>query len=400
MSPRTYGHDRRLRSSLLLAAAAAVCGAVVGALAHPAQAAQAGDGRDPARTAALRQELRDLVGAPGGPPGVIAVLRDHDRTEVYRAGVADIESGRPPKASDHMRIASVAKAFSGAVALRLVDRGRLHLDDTIGEVLPGQPAAWHRVTLRQLLHHTSGLPDYSGSQGFIDIVSEDPRHRFDPRRLLEFVADEDLAFRPGSRYQYSNSDNIAVALMAEASTGRRYEELLRELVYEPLGLERTSLPRGYRLPAPYLHGYQLAPSAEPVDVSEAVSASGAWAAGGIVSTPKDLTAFIRGYAGGGLISNRTREQQFTFIPGALSQPPGPGRTDAGLAIYRYTTRCGVVYGHTGNTPGYTQLVAATADGRRSLTFSLTTQTSLTLNPDLLARVRHVQEDFVCALLRR
>ncbi|MFD3696902.1 serine hydrolase domain-containing protein [Streptomyces sp. NPDC058646] len=397
MSPRPYGHTRRLRPPLRLAAATAVCGALLAAAVQPAQA---GDGDGPPPRAVLRQELRELVATPGGPPGVIAVLRDGDRTEIYRAGVADVESGRPPEATDHMRIASVAKAFSGAVALRLVDRGRLHLDDTIGEVLPRQPAAWHRVTLRQLLNHTSGLPDYSASPGFVDIVSEDPRHRFDPRRLLEFVADEDLEFRPGRRYQYSNSDNIAVALMAEAATGRRYEALLRELVHEPLGLEATSLPQGYRLPTPYLHGYQIDPLEGPVDVSEAISASGAWAAGGIVSTPKDLTAFIRGYAGGALLSDRTRDQQFRFIPGARSQPPGPGRTDAGLALYRYTTRCGAVYGHTSNTPGYTQLAAATEDGRRSLTFSITTQTSLDNDPGLLARVREVQEDFVCALLRR
>ncbi|MCY0934951.1 serine hydrolase [Streptomyces sp. H34-S4] len=364
------------------------------------QPAQAGADRNPPPGADLHQELRELVERPDGPPGVIAVLRDGDRTRTYRAGVADVENGRPPRATDHMRIASVAKAFTGAVALGLVDRGRLHLDDTVGEVLPGQPAAWHRVTLRQLLNHTSGLPDYSASPGFLEIISADPRHRFDSRHLLDFVADEGLAFRPGSRYQYSNSDNIAVALMAEAATGRRYETLLRELVYEPLGMGATSLPQGYRLPTPFLHGYQIDPQEGPVDVSEAVGASGAWAAGGIVSTPKDLTAFIRGYAGGALISERTRRQQFTFIPGALSQPPGPGRTEAGLAIYRYTTRCGAVYGHTGNTAGYTQLAAATADGRRSLTFSITTQTSLTNNPDLLAQVRDVQEDFVCALLHK
>ncbi|MFF4429469.1 serine hydrolase domain-containing protein [Streptomyces sp. NPDC001513] len=396
MSPRPYGHARRIRPSLRLAAATAVCGALLGATVQPAQA---GADRTPAPTSPLNRELRELVERPDGPPGVIAVLRDGDRTTVYRAGVADVESGRPPRATDHMRIASVAKAFSGAVALGLVDRGRLHLDDTIGEVLPAQPTAWHEVTLRQLLNHTSGLPDYSASRGFVDIISEDPRHRFESRRLLEFVAGEDLAFRPGSRYQYSNSDNIAIALMAEAATGRRYEALLRELVYEPLGLNETSLPQGYRLPVPFLHGYQIDPQTGPVDVSEAISASGAWAAGGIVSTPKDLTAFIRGYAGGSLVSERTRRQQFTFIRGALSQPPGPGRTEAGLAIYRYTTRCGTVYGHTGNTPGYTQLAAATKDGRRSLTFSITTQTSLDTNPDLLARVRKVQEDFVCALLR-
>jgi D-alanyl-D-alanine carboxypeptidase len=71
---------------------------------------------------------------------------------------------------------------------------------------------------------------------------------------------------------------------------------------------------------------------------------------------------------------------------------------AGLAVFRYATRCGVVLGHTGNFPGYTQLIAATPDGRRSLTFSVTTQTNESLNPALLARLRAVQENFVCAPL--
>ncbi|MFD6875858.1 MULTISPECIES: serine hydrolase domain-containing protein [unclassified Streptomyces] len=398
MSPRSNPAGNRVRPSRRLLATALMCAAAAGVLVPPAHA---GTDRDPGGRgpAALRKELQELVNTPGGPPGVIAVLKDGDRTEVYRAGVADLESGRRPAPSDHMRIASVAKAFSGAVALQLVDRGRLRLDDTIGKVLPRQPEPWHAVTLRQLLNHTSGLPDYSASTEFREIVSADPRHRFDSRRLLGFVAGQDLAFPPGSRYQYSNSDNIAVALMAEAVTGRRYEDLLRDLVYEPLGLERTSLPGGYRLPVPFLHGYVVEPPEEPQDVSEAIGASGAWASGGIVSTPQDLTEFIRAYAGGGLVSDRTRRRQFTFLPGGLSQPPGPGRTDAGLAIYRYTTRCGVVYGHTGNTAGYTQLAAATADGRRSLTFTVTAQASLTYKPELIERIREVQEDFVCALLR-
>lgn len=103
------------------------------------------------------------------------------------------------------------------------------------------------MTLRQLLQHTSGLPDYTTDPGFVEILRADPRHVFDPRTLLDFVADEPLLFVPGSLYEYSNSDNIAVALMAEAVTDRRYEDLLKELVYRPLGLRRTSLPLGYRL---------------------------------------------------------------------------------------------------------------------------------------------------------
>ncbi|MFE6488909.1 serine hydrolase domain-containing protein, partial [Streptomyces sp. NPDC057757] len=208
-----------------------------------------------------------------------------------------------------------------------------------------------------------------------------------------------LAFPPGSRYTYSNSDNIAVALMAEAVTGRRYENLLAHLVYRPLDLHSTSLPQDYRMPEPYMHGYDVVPPNPPEDISEVLSASGVWASGGIISTPKDMTAFVRGYAGGKLISDRTRRQQLNWVNGA-SEPAGPGKNDAGLAIFRYTTRCGVVYGHTGNFPGYTQLIAATPDGKRSLTVSLTTQVNKTNKPELLERLRTVQENLVCALLRK
>ncbi|MWA15964.1 serine hydrolase [Streptomyces sp. BA2] len=357
---------------------------------------------------ALRRQLQELTTAPGGPPGAIAVLKRGSRTEVYRAGVAKTGTDRPIKTTDHMRIASTAKAYSGAVALQLVDRGKLRLNDTIGKVLPRLPRAWHRVTLRQLLNHTSGLPDFSADPKFLAAVTENPRRHFDSRRLLDFVADEPLVFRPGARYTYSNSDNIAVALMAEAVTGRPYEDLLAELVYRPLGLRSTSLPQGYRMPRPYMHGYDVTPPNprtppnppnSPQDLSEVLSASGVWASGGIISTPKDMTAFIRGYAGGKLISDRTRHQQLNWVNGA-SEPAGPGKNKAGLAIFRYTTRCGVVYGHTGNFPGYTQLIAAAPDGKRSLTVSLTTQVNKSSNPELLKRLRTVEENLVCALLRK
>ncbi|MBT2540057.1 beta-lactamase family protein [Streptomyces sp. ISL-44] len=394
----TLARGRRLRTGL---SATALAAAALGGLLQPAQVAGDPGPADggPRHDKRLQQQLDRLVAQDDGPPGVIALLTRGDRTEVYTAGVGDIATGRPPHPDDHMRIASIAKAFSGAVALQLVDQGRLSLDDTIGELLPNQPAAWHAVTLRQLLQHTSGLPDYTTAPEFVEILRADPHHVFDPRTLLDFVAGEPLLFSPGSLYEYSNSDNIAVALMAEAVTGSRYEDLLKDLVYRPLGLRRTSLPLGYQLPRPYLHGYDVLPPAEPEDISEALGASSVWASGGIVSTPNELDAFIRAYGGPTLLSEKTRKEQLTFRPGDSSEPAGPGTNAAGLAIFQYTTRCGVLYGHTGNFPGYTQLAATTPDGTRSLTFSINTQTSKSNKPALLARLRTVQEDFACALLK-
>ena len=250
---------RRMRAVVLLTAAMA---AVL--LCTPAQAEQTPHDR------ALRQLLEELVRTPGGPPGAIVVLLHGHQTKIYRAGVADLDTGLRPRPDDHMRIASVAKAFSGAVALSLVDRKKLSLDDTIGERLPQLPAAWRDVTLRQLLNHTSGLPDYLESPRFIEEFTADPRRLFDSRRLLDYVAEQPLRFPPGSQYRYSNSDNTAVALMAEAVSGRSYENLLKSLVFNPLHLRSTSLPQDYRLPRPFLHGYAVEPPNPPEDVEYGV----------------------------------------------------------------------------------------------------------------------------------
>ncbi|GAA1157998.1 serine hydrolase domain-containing protein [Kitasatospora gansuensis] len=344
--------------------------------------------------------MAELVGAPDGPPGAIAVLRVDGRTETYSAGIAELGRPERPQPDDHMRLASVSKAYSGAVALALVDCGLLSLDDTIAQRLPELPSHWGAVTLRDLLGHTSGLPDYPSAPAFQELLAADPHREFDSRKLLDFVADRPLQFQPGTTYRYVNSDNIAVALMAEAASGQRYEDLLQSSVFEPLGLHATSLPQGYALPEPYLHGYAGPPPGspeQPEDVSTALGMSGLWAAGGMVSTPRELATFAGAYAGGRLISPETHEQQLSFRDGA-SQPSGPGRNEAGLAVFRYTTRCGVVYGHTGNFLGYTQLAVGTPDGRRSLSFSVTKQLGDTITPELVAQLRAVQEDFVCKLL--
>jgi D-alanyl-D-alanine carboxypeptidase len=348
-----------------------------------------------ARYARVQRDLRELVASPGGPPGAIVTLFRNGRTTVLTAGVADVATRRAPRATDYMRIASIAKAFSGAIALQLVRQGRLRLDDTIAQRRPELPRAWRRVTIRELLNHTSGLPDYTESEGFHHQFQTDPTVYVPPNRIIAWVADHRLNFPPGSRYRYSNTDNIVIGLIVERVAGRSYGRLLRSLVYSKLGLRHTIFPAGVRLPRPYLHGYVTHPGVSPQDVSESLSPSGAWASGAIVSTPLDLGAFIRGYVSGRLFGQRLLRQQRRFVPRGASSPPGPGANAAGLALFRYRTRCGTVFGHTGNFPGYVQWAAATGDGRRSVTSSLNIPAP---TGRLLARLRAMQTDAACALL--
>jgi D-alanyl-D-alanine carboxypeptidase len=348
--------------------------------------------------ASVERGLRRLVSAPGGPIGGIATLYRNGRTTVLRAGRADLTRPGAPRLVDHMRIASISKAFSGAVALHLVAQGHLGLNDTIGQRLPGMmPAAWSAVTVREMLNHTSGLPDYTQSDGFIEQATNNPRGYVSPIRIIDWVRGDELNFTPGSRYEYSNTDNIVVGLIAQRVSGLSYGQLLSRIVFRPAGLTQTTFPtRRISLPAPFLHGYQVRPGEPPQDVTTFLSPSGAWASGAIVSTPADLGAFIRADLGGRFFGRAQRRQQMRFVRGS-SSPAGPGRNSAGLAIFRYQTRCGTVYGHTGNFPGYVQWAAATADGRRSVTTSLNIAAP---TGALLARLRSLQASAVCALLGR
>ena len=348
--------------------------------------------------ARLDRALETFVAAAGGPPAIVVAVQRNDDFTLHAAGVSDITTGAAPRADDHVRLASVSKAFSGAAALAVVARGKLSLTDTIGDTLPDLPQAWAPVTLAQLLGHTSGIPDFSKSPAFQEALGSSLLVPPPPAGLLAFVADDPLAFRPGSRYHYSNSDNIAVGLMVQAATGDTYESVLHDSVYEPLVLTNTSLPGDQIIPPPYLHGYAVEPPAAPEDVSEVFAAGWTWASGGIVSTPADATRFVRGYVSGATTDAATHAAQFTFKRGGKSEPPGPGTNAAGLAIFRYRTTCGTVYGHTGNTAGYTAFVAATDDGLRSVMVSVNSQITPNSDPKRFPALRKIFGLAVCAAL--
>ena len=227
--------------------------------------------------------------------------------------------------------------------------------------------------------------------------------------LLLVAAAAGGVFPPGTRVVAGALLGIALlgagvrTRRPESATRRSYESALQRQVYNPLGLRNTSLPAGPEMPRPFLHGYDTdpdEPGAPPEDVSLLVAGGWAWASGGIVSTPQDLNRFIRGYVGGELFGRRVSAEQARFGPGG-SEPPGPGRNSAGLALFRYDTRCGTVFGHTGNTAGYTQFIAASRDGRRSVTMSINlqrTQNSQGQEGRVFAALRAAEEDAVCAAL--
>ncbi len=346
--------------------------------------------------ATLQRALDRLVARRGGPPGIAVVVQRGRLAKLHTAGVAKVGRRRAIAPSDHMRLASVTKAFSGAVALSLVAEGKLSLQDTVGRWLPSLPAAWAPVTLRQLLQHTSGIPDFSQAKAFGQALQQSLLTAPAPEQLLSYSAPV-LDFAPGSRYHYSNSDNIVVALIAAAAGHSPYTAELARRVTAPLGLTATSLPSDALLARPRVDGYAIEPRKAPEDVSEVFAAGWSGASGGIVSTPRDANAFVRAYVRGTLTDSAARAAQFTFVPGG-SEPTGPGQNSAGLAIFRYRTRCGTVYGHTGNILGFTQFIAANAAGTRSTVVSINAQISPTTDAKHFAELRGIYTLAVCSAL--
>jgi D-alanyl-D-alanine carboxypeptidase len=361
--------------------------------------AGAASAEGPRTGAALRAALDEVIGAPDGPPGLSVLIDRRGETRFLRRGVADLDTDRLPTARMHYRIASMAKAFNGAVALALVDRGKLGLDDTIGQWLPGVLPMAEQVTVREALQHTGGLPDYIRDEEFVAELIRDPTQYKTPRELLAYVADAPLTHPPGTEYEYSDTDNVVVGLIAEAASGRSYDQLLRRYAYRPARIHHTSLPNTIAMPAPFLRGYEVVDDGPPIDVSETINPALAWASGGIVSTAKDVNRFFRAYVGGDLFGGKARRAQNDFVIGS-SSPPGPGRNRATLGLFRYVTRCGTVYGHTGSFPGYRLFAAATANGRRSVVFTVNAQIVPGQgSQEVSDLIRHAQEDAVCHALR-
>jgi D-alanyl-D-alanine carboxypeptidase len=350
----------------------------------------------------LRGMLTGIVSSNAGPPGISVLIGrerrpGERRTDFFYAGVADVASGRLPKRDEHVRIASVAKGFNAYLAVLLAREGSLSLGDTLGSSIPGVLPNAEGVTLRQLLQHTSGLPEYIQAPEFGEQLNADPAAYLAPRQLTDFVRDDPLEFAPGSSYHYSDTDNIAAGLMEEEAAGRSYPSLLRGEIFGPLGMSGSSLPRTVAMPRPFMHGYDIEPEKRPEDVSELINPAGAWASGGIVSTPADLARFVPAYVP--TILRATRRLNGAFRPGA-SSPPGPGRNSAGLGIFRYDTRCGDVFGHTGSFPGYRLFVAGDAAGQRSVVFVVNAQIVPGQGSQQVASaIRRAQTQAVCRALR-
>jgi D-alanyl-D-alanine carboxypeptidase len=308
----------------------------------------------PSTSVALQRVVRELVG--DGAPGALVVVRTPAGVARASAGLARLRPRVAMQATDRFRVASITKTFVAALVLQLDDAGMLRLSDPVERWVPGLVPNGRRITIRELLNHTSGLFDYTADRGYVRAVIASPGRTWTPRRLVAIATSHAPVFPPGHGWWYSNTNYIVLGLVVEAATGKTLGGQLERRLFEPLELAHTSFAT--RVPGGGVHeyiGFATLPRLHSLlDITPLLSPSTTWAAGGIVSNGDDVTGFYAALLGGRVLPARSLHEM---------ESPAPG-SSYGLGLRMTETQCGRAYGHVGSAPGYRTVVYARPDGTR------------------------------------
>ena len=303
-----------------------------------------------------------------GLTGVVAVAAGPGFRWEGASGVADVKTGEALTQEHRFRIASVTKTFVAALVLQLVEEGTLELDGVAGPIAEG-------ATIRQLLNRTAGFPNFEHDViAMFEPYRRDLAHRTElgPDQMLAAVKSKPRRFPPGEGWSYSGSNFQILGLIVEDVTGGSLREELKRRIFDPLKLADTELPPDGRPVAGMARGYLppdnvLLPGPELVDVTD-LDLPYNPAGGGIVSTARDVAAFLEALLGGRLHSPESRAELLGTVPSDWPESDGYG-----LGIERVTSLmgispspCGPAWGHLGFSAGYGTIALASESGDRQV----------------------------------
>jgi CubicO group peptidase (beta-lactamase class C family) len=199
---------------------------------------------------AIDKAVSESLAASGAPAASVAVVRDGRIVLAKAYGKSHLAPDAPATAGQRFAIGSVSKQFTAAAVLLLVEDGKVSLDDKVGEWIPGLTAG-DRITVRQILSHTSGYRDY-WPQDFIPPYMQRPAT---PQQILDRFARVPLDFEPGDQWQYSNTGFVAAGLIVEKASGQPLMDFLQARIFRPLGMASATDIDKAPLPAADAQGY-------------------------------------------------------------------------------------------------------------------------------------------------
>ena len=307
------------------------------------------------------QAKLDSMHAAGLFPGATLGIVLEDGTElVFTTGFADVEEKRPMKPLDRMFTGSTGKTFVAAVALQLVEEGKLPLDEKVSVYLGEE--SWFsnlpnhdEITVRMIMRHTGGLPRYVLKETFFDQLIASPDKVWKPEELLAFVFDDPPAHPADKGWSYSDTDYIVLGMIIEKICKNTYYEELETRILKPFALKNTS-PSDKRILEGLVTGY-TGDKTPPFKLPGKVNAGGVypvnpqfeWCGGGLITTSLDLARWAKLLYEGKVFSNAILEEMLKVVDFRTGQPSEAGY---GLGVMVFKTPFGFMLGHSGVFPGY------------------------------------------------
>jgi D-alanyl-D-alanine carboxypeptidase len=315
-----------------------------------------------------------------GVTGVQGLTEIAGRTTSARSGVADLDTGAPVPVNGYFRMGSNTKTFVSVVVLQLVGEGRLSLDDTVQRWLPGVVSGngndGRKITVRQLLQHTSGIANYTDDLSALASADGYYAHRFDHYEAADLVAlamKHPPLFAPGTSWSYSNTNYVLAGMIIKKVTGHSWRQEVNDRILVPLHLRQTYAPGDDpRLRDPHAEGYnQFEPGGPLVDTT-LFNPTVADAAGSMASTPTDLARFWKALQSGRLLAPAQMAQMHHTVPAPGLSEVFPGAR-YGLGIMWIDDSCGGFWSHGGDVPGMSTFNAVSPDGKRVVVLSLSSE---------------------------
>jgi D-alanyl-D-alanine carboxypeptidase len=307
------------------------------------------------------QQALDQITQSGAALGVQAGVTDGRQRFTAGSGKAELNSDRPVPQNGRFRVGSITKTFVSTVTLQLAGEGKIDLDAPVVRYLPGLIDG--RITVRQVLQHTSGLFNYTDALPLSPEEFEKIRYKsWSPQELLALSTSKPLDFEPGTKWSYSNTNYVVAGLLIEKITGKPYEKAVEQRILKPLRLNDTEVP-GDRagISGPHARAYWTV-AGKPSDITR-INPSVAWAAGEMISTTRDLDTFVTALSSGRLL--KPAQQQEISRTTAVSP-------EYGLGLQVRALPCGTeVWGHGGGIPGYSSEMMTTPDSKKRFEFNAT-----------------------------
>ena len=301
-------------------------------------------------------------------PATFATVCLQGECQSTASGYRRFDQKEPVDAHSLLSIGSNSKYITAILTLMLVDQGYLHLDDKLADFFP-EYGRWPGVTVRHLLSHSSGVPEYLLTQeGLARTVLSLFNWRtriWKPQEVVQIIINQPAVFPPGSKVEYNNTNFVLLGMIDEKVTQLPLDVLLDRNIFGPLGMRDTYLTLPYGESSRRLPGYfpddfhmpnwlvnifsrKVSKAGPYVDATNAFDPSLTWSAGGMVSTTADLAKLTVSLFSGRLVSHQLLEEMEKFRPGTVMGNP----FFYGLGLMRRPSRYGDLYGHGGLTPGY------------------------------------------------